>query len=140
MGELEAVIALADLFQEVAVLVELEQARIGAAVIDEDVALGVGGDGDGLAEILAAGEFQEIRYRSVGDFRHVLGLRLLLGESGADAHDEREGRKRRETALHWYLPRESLMRPTPWWVSAGNLGQERGGLNPSAPGKCASSR
>jgi hypothetical protein len=32
MGELEAVVALADLLEEISVLVELEQTRIGAAL------------------------------------------------------------------------------------------------------------
>ena len=49
--ELKAVIALADFLDEVAVLVELPQPRGGAAVIDEDMALGIGRDADGFAEM-----------------------------------------------------------------------------------------
>ena len=68
VGEFEAVIALADFLDEVAVLVELPQPRVGAAVIDEDVALGIGRDGDRFAEILAGRELQEVRHRRVAEF------------------------------------------------------------------------
>ena len=101
MGEFEAVIALADFLEEVAVLVELEQARIGAAVIDEDVALGIGCDANGLAEVLAGRELEEVRHRSVGNFRHVLGLGLLLRQGGGGgAQHQGGGANGRKAALH----------------------------------------
>ena len=105
MGELEAVIALADFLEEVAVLIELEQPRVGAAVIDEDMALRVGRDGDGFAEILARRQLQEIRHRGVGNLRHVLRLGLLLGQGGSGTQHQGGGRQVRETAFHGVLPK-----------------------------------
>jgi hypothetical protein len=49
--ELEAIVALADLADVFAVLIELEQARVGTARIDKDVSLGVGRDPHGFAQI-----------------------------------------------------------------------------------------
>jgi hypothetical protein len=45
----------ADFLDEVAGLIEFEQARIGAAVIHENVTLGIGGHRDRFAQILAGG-------------------------------------------------------------------------------------
>src|SRR6516225_613470 len=100
MGELEAVIALADLLEEVAVLVELEQARVAAAMVDENVSLRIGCNTDGFAEILAGRQLEEIRHRGVGDFRHVLGLGLLLRERRTDTEHEGDSGNRCNTALH----------------------------------------
>ena len=80
--EFEAVIALADFLDEGAVLVEFEQARRVAAVIDEDVALRVGGDGDRFAQVLSGRKLQKIRDGGEGDFRHARDRRLLLGGRG----------------------------------------------------------
>jgi hypothetical protein len=77
--EFEAVIALADFLDEGPVLVEFEQARRVAAVIDEDIALRVCGDGNRLAQILAGRKLQEIRDGREGDVRHAGNRRLLLG-------------------------------------------------------------
>ena len=92
VGEFEAVIALADFLDEGAVLVEFEQARRVAAVIDEDVALRVGGDGDRLAQILPGRQLQEIRDGREGDFRHARDRRLLLGRRGAGQEHDRGAR------------------------------------------------
>ena len=70
--ELEAVVALADLADVVAVLIELEQARVGAARVDEDMSLGVGRHAHGFAQIQTRRKLQEIRHRVVGDLGHIL--------------------------------------------------------------------
>ena len=88
--ELEAVVALADLADVVAVLIELEQARVGAARVDKDVSLGVGRHAHGFAQIQAGGKLQEIRHRLVRDFGHVLRFGLGLRE-------RRAGNKSRNT-------------------------------------------
>ena len=102
--ELEAVEALADLADEVAVLVELEQARVAAARVDEDVALRIGGDADALAEIQVRRQLEEVRHRRERDLGNVLGLGLRLREQhglaelvsqrrrGQSCHDQRCGR------------------------------------------------
>ena len=63
-------------------MIELPQPRVGAAVIDEDVALGIGRDAHGFAERLAGGNLQEVRHRRVGDFGHILRGGLLLRPEG----------------------------------------------------------
>ena len=90
--EFEAVIALADFLDEGAVLVEFEQARRVAAVIDEDVALRVGGDGDRFAQILSGRKLEEIRDGGEGDFRHARDRRLLLGRRGTGQEQDRGAR------------------------------------------------
>jgi len=100
MRELEAVVALADFLEEVAVLVELEQAGRGTAVVDEDVPLGIGCDANGFAEVFAGRKLEEIRHRGVRYFRHVLGLGLLLRQGGSGTQHQGRGGKGRETALH----------------------------------------
>ena len=83
--ELEAVIALADFLDEVAVLVELPQPRVGAAVVDEDVALRIGRDADGFAEILAGRHLQEVRHRRVVDFGDVCAVAFCCATGCAGA-------------------------------------------------------
>ena len=77
--ELEAVQALADLANERAVLIELEQSRVAAARVDEHVPLRVGRDADALAEIQIRRQLEEVRHRVVRNLRNVLGLGLALG-------------------------------------------------------------
>ena len=77
--ELEAVQTLADLAHEGPVLIELEQTRVAAAVVDEHVSLRVGGDADAFAEIQVGRQLEEVGHRRVRDHRHVLRLRLGLG-------------------------------------------------------------
>ena len=70
--EREAVEALADLAQVVALGVELEEARGLAARVDEDVSLGIGGDADAFAQVEVGRQLQEIRRRVERDLRNVL--------------------------------------------------------------------
>src|SRR3989454_8635897 len=105
--ELETVIALADFLDEIAVLIELEQPCVGAAVIDEDMALGIGRDRDGFAEILAGRNLQEVRHRRVTDFGHILRGRLLLRERRSGGQHQNHGEYGRETMLHRSLPANS---------------------------------
>ena len=78
MREFEAVIAAADFLEKVAALVEFEQPRVGAAVIHEDVALGVGRHRDRFAQVLARRQFQKVRHRREWNLRHILDGRLTL--------------------------------------------------------------
>src|SRR6185436_12346945 len=80
MRELEAVIALPDLPDEGAVLVELEEARGIAPVIHVDVALRVRGDRDRLTEVLPGRQLEEVRHRGERDLRHASDGRLRLSE------------------------------------------------------------
>ena len=64
--ELEAVDALADFADVVPVLIELEQAGVAAARVDEDVALRVGGDADAFAEIEVGRQLEEVGHRRMG--------------------------------------------------------------------------
>ena len=142
MGELEAVIALADFLEEIAVLVELEQPRVGAAMKDEDVALGVGGDADRLAEIFARRKLQEIRHRGVGNLRHVLRLGFLLREGGRGAQHQGCGGNKRKAACHEASPEMSVLlsadageiysiaAPPPQSARAPNVQGPRLGANP----------
>ena len=79
--ERETVEPFADLLDEFAGLVEFEQARVVAAGVDENVALGIGGDADRFAEIQAGRQLQKIRHGFVRHLRHVLsfGFGALLG-------------------------------------------------------------
>ena len=65
--ELEAVEALADLPDERAVLIELEQPRVAAARVDEDVPLGIGRDADAFAQVQIGRQLEEVRHRLVRD-------------------------------------------------------------------------
>jgi outer membrane protein assembly factor BamB len=80
--ELEAVVALADLLDEGAVAIELEQPRRVAAVIDVGVPLRVGGDGDRFSQVLPCRKLEEVRDRGERDVRNAGDRRLLLGETG----------------------------------------------------------
>ncbi len=84
---LEAVEALADLADEGALLIELEQPRVAAAREDEDVALRVARHADALAEVEVRRQLQEVRHRLERD----VGRRGVGG--GARRH--RLGRRRR---------------------------------------------
>src|SRR6185437_10755770 len=105
VGELETVIAFADLLEEIAVLVELPELRgRSAAVIDEDVALRVRRHCDGFPEILSRWRLQEVGYRGEGDFRYVLDRRLQLRGRRSDANHQGNGAGRDQVTLHWSLP------------------------------------
>jgi hypothetical protein len=96
LGEQERIDALADLAHELAVTVELEQARAAVredarasrggicagASVHEDVALRGGGDPGDLAQIHAVGELQEIG----GFVREVLREQRRGEEQGEDSH------------------------------------------------------
>ncbi len=109
MGELEAVVALADFLEEIAVLVELEEPRVGAAMEHEDVPLRVGGDADRLAEIFARRQLEEVRHRGVGNLRHVLRLGFLLREGRRGAQHQGCGGNEREAACHEASPEMSVL-------------------------------
>ncbi len=96
MREREAVQALADLADVLAGLIEFEQARVLAAGVNEDVALGVGGDADAFAQVQIGWKLQEVRHRIVGDLGHVLRFRLGLREGGRDGEQKRN----KATFLH----------------------------------------
>ena len=97
--EFEAVVALADFLDEGAVVVEFEQARRVAAVIDEDVALRVGGDGDRFAQILPGRQLEEVRHGRERDVRHARDRRLLLRERGADG-ERQDGARGSQNSCH----------------------------------------
>src|SRR6185436_15718813 len=89
VGELEAVVALANLSREGAVLVELEQACRVAPVIHVDVAFRVRGDGDRLAEVFPGWKLEEVRDgrdRDVRDARYR-GFRLSERGTGGGQDD-----------------------------------------------------
>src|SRR5262245_61326779 len=65
MREFEPVQALADLAYEGPVLIELEQSRVAAARIDEDVALGIRRNSNAFAEIKIGWKLQEVWYRLI---------------------------------------------------------------------------
>ena len=95
MRHLEAVEALADLADELAVLIELEEPRVAAAREDEDVSLRIPRDADAFAKIQIGRQRQEVRHRFVGDVgsrgerrgarRHLLSRR---GDGQDDASPE----------------------------------------------------
>ena len=116
--EFEAVIALADFLDEGAVLVEFEQARRVAAVIDEDVALRVGGDGDRFAQGLSGRQLEEIRDGGEGDFRHARDRRLLLGGRGTGQEQDR-GARGKKMSCHGREPIPGL--PSVQSRSGGSL-------------------
>src|SRR5438552_1716170 len=93
----------AHLCTEAAVLIELPQPCVRAAVIDEDVALGIGRDPDSFAEKLAGRNLQQVRHRRVGDFGHILRRCLLLRERRSGTQHQSNSGYQRETALHWSL-------------------------------------
>src|SRR5262249_36789092 len=80
VGEFEAVVALPDLSEEGAVLVELEQARRIAPMEDEDVTLRVRGDGHRLAKRFPGRQLEEVRDRRERDVRYARDRRLRLRE------------------------------------------------------------
>ena len=67
--EREAVAAGAELLDEGAVLIELEQTRLAAAREDEHVALRVGGDAGALTHVEAGRQLEEVRDRLERNFR-----------------------------------------------------------------------
>ena len=91
VGKLEAVVALAEFADVDSVLIELEQARVGAAREDKYVSLGVRGHAHGLAHIQAGGELEKVRYRIVGDLRNILRFGLVgLREDRAGDQQRRD--------------------------------------------------
>ena len=76
----EAVEALTDLAEVIAVPIEFEHARVTAARVHEHVSLGVGGDADALAEIHVRRQLEEVRHRGERDLGHVLRFCLGLGK------------------------------------------------------------
>ena len=89
--ELEAVVAFADLAHVCAVLIELEQPRVGAARVDEDMPFGIGRHADGFAHVHTGRHLQE-RANVGRDFRHILRLGLVLRErrTAAERNDDNE--------------------------------------------------
>ena len=80
--ELEAVAPFADLADVAAVLIELEQARVGAARVDEDMPLGVGRHANRFAQVQPGRELQK-GADLMRDFGDVLRLRLVLRKDRA---------------------------------------------------------
>ena len=81
--EFEAVEVLADLAKKLDVAIELEQLRMPAAVIHEDVALRVHGDAGHLAEVHVRRQFQKVRHRIERDVGRTR-LRAHLHEQDND--------------------------------------------------------
>jgi hypothetical protein len=72
---------LTDFANEHAVLIELEQPRLAASRVDEDVPLGIGCDADPFAEIRVRRQLEKIRHRVVGNFRTFCALALLCASA-----------------------------------------------------------
>jgi hypothetical protein len=89
MGEFKAEKSATDFLDEFAGLVEFEKPVVVASVEDEDVALGISGHRDRLAQVLARREFQEIRHGSKWNFGDILDGRLALRKRRASANTER---------------------------------------------------
>src|SRR5262245_53925867 len=121
MGELEAVKPLADLANERAVLVELEQPRVAAARVDEDVTLRVGGDADALTEVEIRGQLEEIWHRRVRDDGDVFRLRFRLRHERRSGREDGDGRSHasaEQMSVHDGLPNDQ-----------GNLPDRRAACN-----------
>src|SRR5205823_4034290 len=88
---------------------------VGAAMIDEDMALGIRGDTNGFAESFAGRNLQEVRHRRVRDFGNILRRRLLLRERRNGTQHQSNGGY--EKALHWGLPGNSRQYIKPGPVS-----------------------
>ena len=78
MREFKAEKPAADFLDEFAALVEFEEPVIVAPMEDEDVALGISGHCDGLTQVLARREFQEVWHGSERNFRDILDGRFAL--------------------------------------------------------------
>ena len=87
--ELDAVQPDAPFLDEVAVRIELEEPRVAAAVIDEDVPFRIRRDADALAEIKIGRQLEEVRHRGVRNSRHVFRRRFGL-------RDERRSAQQRD--------------------------------------------
>src|SRR5262249_45689444 len=92
MGEFKAEKPATDFLHEFAALVEFKEPVVVAPVEDEDVALRVRGHRDGLTQVLARREFQEIRHRGEGDFRDTLDGCLALRECRRERQYEERDR------------------------------------------------
>ena len=91
--ELEVVRTCANLTDEHAVLIELEQLRVRTAGIYEHMTFGIGGDPNRFAEIASRRQFEEVRYRVVRNLGYVLRACLHLRECRHGAQHE-GGRER----------------------------------------------
>ena len=105
--ELEAVDALAPFLDEGAVRVELEQARVVAAGVDEDVPLRIGRDAHALAEIHVGRHLQEVRDRLKRDLRDVLRLRSASAPGHGRSGPPPPGRRRRSSNVSYAAPSPS---------------------------------
>src|SRR5262249_5816219 len=103
MCEFEAVVALPDFPQEVAVLIELEETRRVAPVEHEDVALRVRGDGDRLAERFPWRQLEEVRHRRERDLGHARDRGLRLRERGASGQCQ-DGTRGSQNSCHRMPP------------------------------------
>src|SRR4029077_19084287 len=83
-----------------AVLIKLEETGVGAAMVDEDVSLGIGGHRNRFAQIQPRRQLQEIRQRLVLDLGDILGSGFGLREGRAGAENHREGETGRQHLLH----------------------------------------
>src|SRR5258706_9596327 len=103
--ELKAVITLAYFPHETAVLVEFPELRSRrAAVVDEDMALGIGRDRNRFAEIFAGRDLEEIRHRRNRDFRNPGDCGLQLRHRRAGGQNHGSGETRQKIPLHKGLP------------------------------------
>ena len=115
VGEREAVVVAADLADEGALRRVLEEPRLVGAVVDVDVALGVGGDAHVLADVDPRRVLEEVGHRLVRNHRHVGGggarLRGERRDSSATPHWRVRARLRRTATDASYA--RSSKRPGP---------------------------
>ncbi len=78
MREFESVVPFADLADEGTGLIELEQARVGAARENVEMSFGVGRHAHRFAEIQARRHLDEVRHAVVRDLGYVLRFGFCL--------------------------------------------------------------
>ena len=100
MTEHVAVGVLPNLPHEVAVLVELEIARLLGAGVDEDVPLGVGGDTDAFAHVHVGRHLHEVLHDFVLDIGRVDGLGQQSRRGGRQDDAARGGHRGLGAAQH----------------------------------------
>lgn len=102
MGEFEAEKSTPNFVDECAGLIEFKEPVVIAPVEDEDVPLGISGHRDGLAQVFAWREFQEVRHTGKRNFRDVLDGRLALRKRRRECY-QRESDRREKQSFHGNL-------------------------------------
>src|SRR5689334_1589575 len=110
MRELESVESLAHLANESAIAIELEEPRVGAPRVHEDVSLRIRGDADTFTEIEIRRQLQEIGDRPIRDLGDVLRLGLVL--RGDRSNERKDNDHRPQSPI--------LHRPESYSTAEGN--------------------